>query len=350
MDNSIIEVEQEIVVEESREVVYGEVLDYKKKKFRVDVKGIANKLMQVVDFSEVLKEISVDKEYVLCIPEEFREGLENGQYWIMESAKENGKFWPNIMEKAESGKNQIVKPLGLKEKISVQDNPLHELSDKCQNAYLQAQMQHVAELLEEAVETIKLVEQGLESDRIGLLTSGKELLYLAASQKDEASRTLAMQNALQNISTAKGQFYDVFKKRAEAFPMIPESKVLQFLKVMASPKTDYLTKNTREYKNLQKCFECFSEATKLMATTYLLMGDEDNAKRVYEGAVLEVAKIDTTALSTAQFLPKVDGGICEDPVEILESEGQLCLEQKNKKEQLTIEISGKALLEAAEME
>ena len=72
--------EIQVEIEKANEVVYGEVIDYRKKRFRIDVKGFANKIMQVLDFAETIRDIQIDKEYVLEISKEFREGLKNGIY------------------------------------------------------------------------------------------------------------------------------------------------------------------------------------------------------------------------------------------------------------------------------
>ena len=72
--------EIQVEIEKANEGVYGEVIDYRKKRFRIDVKGFANKIMQVLDFAETIRDIQIDKEYVLEISKEFREGLKNGIY------------------------------------------------------------------------------------------------------------------------------------------------------------------------------------------------------------------------------------------------------------------------------
>lgn len=89
MGEDLQKTQDELIVENEtpHEVVYGKVIDYQKKRFRIDVKGFANKMMQVLDFAETIRDIQIDKEYVLEIPKEFREGLKNGDLWIMENAK-----------------------------------------------------------------------------------------------------------------------------------------------------------------------------------------------------------------------------------------------------------------------
>lgn len=115
-------------------------------------------MFQILDFADFANNIEIGKEYILEIPKEFREGLKNGDNWIMKNAKEDGKYWPNIMCKNEEGKHVIAKPLGIKEKEILHGNPLEELSNKFQNAYLQGQVQRVAELAEATYRQVKELE------------------------------------------------------------------------------------------------------------------------------------------------------------------------------------------------
>ena len=48
------------------------------------------------------------------------------------------------MCKNEEGKHVVAKPLGIKEKEIVKGNPIEELSNRFQNAYLQVQVQTLA--------------------------------------------------------------------------------------------------------------------------------------------------------------------------------------------------------------
>ena len=54
-------------------------------------------------------------------------------------------------------------------------------------------------------------------DKIGLISSAKDRLYLAMSQKDDASRTTAIQLVLADVSAAQGQVFTTFKRKSENF-------------------------------------------------------------------------------------------------------------------------------------
>lgn len=331
--------------EEPLEIVYGEILDVKKGKLSVDVKGVLNKMCQLLDFSEIINSISAETQYMVVIPEEFRKGLKNGDNWLMRNAKNSDLHWPNIMQKTANGKSEIAKPLGIKEVTSIVGDPVTQLSQKFQDMYLQGQIQQVTELLEETLEEVKKIQQGQELDRIGLLNSGKEMLYLAMNQKNDETREAVMLNAISNISIAKNQILEVFKERVKDFGVVPESKLMQYIKVFFSARSDYLSKKQIEYDKLKIYFKYISEATKLMSTGYLLIGDEDNAKRVYDIMLSEISRIELSGLQSAKYIPEI---ICDlDNIkEQLNNDKKLCLEQANSSKPLAIEISGKMLLEA----
>lgn len=342
--------EIQVEIEKTNEVVYGEVIDYRKKRFRIDVKGFANKIMQVLDFAETIRDIQIDKEYVLEIPKEFREGLENGDLWIMENAKENGKYWPNIMEKADNGKNQIVKPLGLKEKAIVQGNPIQELSQKCQNVYLQGQVQRLAEIAEATYKQVQELYSLHLDDKIGLISSAKDRLYLAMSQKDDASRTTAIQLVLADVSAAQGQVFTTFKRKSENFVNVPKNQLLQIAKETFSP-TGFVEEAVSEYFKLQKYFDLYATSTDLMASAWMLMGDKYNAKQVYQQSLQKLSEVNTENISSIKNLKdkKIKfEGICDSLTEPIIQQEELCLGTGNNTDTMLIEITGKELLEAYE--
>lgn len=331
------------------DIVYGEVYDFQNKRYKIDVKGIANNLVQLFDFTQLLDSISADKEYVVVIPKEFRKGLEKGENWFMENKNNPDLLRPNIMEINENGKYTIAKQLSMKEKIPIQGNPINEFATKCQNAYLQGQMQQVTELLEETLKSVKIIEQGQESDRIGMLNSGKELLFLAMSSDNEETKAL-MQNAISNISTSKEQILNVFKSRVEAYENIPKSKVKQFINIFLTVGSDYITQCENEYNRLQRYYDYIAEATQLMATGFLYIGDKKSAKNVYDITLAELGTIDFSKVKTIKNIDNGYKGICDGAIEQLNKEKTLCLEQRNNDNQLTIEISGKTLLEVSKNE
>lgn len=340
----------QVEIEESNEVVYGEVLDFEKRKLSIDVRGIVTKMFQVLDFVDFTNNIEISKEYILEIPKEFREGLKNGDNWIMKNAKEDGKFWPNIMCKNEEGKHVVAKPLGIKEKEIVQGNPLEELSNKFQNAYLQGQVQRVAELAEATYRQVKELEVLNFDEKIGLISSGKKRLYLAINQKDEASRTTAIHLALADISTAQEQIFATFKRKAESCINVPKNPILQILKETFAT-TGFVDEAISDYEKLQKYYDLYINATELIASAYLFMGDKKNAKRVFELSLEDMSKIDTKRLESIKNLKdnKIKfEGICNGLIEPIAKQEQLCIDSRDNTETMLIEITGEELLEAFE--
>ena len=118
--------------------------------------------------------------------------------------------------KTKEGKHVIAKPLGIKEKEILHGNPLEELSNKFQNAYLQGQVQRVAELAEATYRQVKELEVLNLDEKIGRISSGQKRLYLAVNQKDNASRTTAIHLALADISTAREQIFATFQRKTES--------------------------------------------------------------------------------------------------------------------------------------
>ena len=310
------------------EVVYGEVIGYEGKYYKVDVKKIAGKLLQLFNFAEIIKDIEADKEYEVIIPQKLREALKNGDKWLMKDKENPDLLRPMIIGKAKDGKKQVVKQLELREKEILKGNPARDLAQQCQMMYLQGQVQDVARLLEEAIEEIKLIEDTQDAEKAGLLASGKEQLLLAFNQSDEDARIIAVQNAIATISEAKGQTVEVLKDRCDKFEAIPESKILQFLKVMVSPKTDYLSRNAQKIQKMQKYLNLISDAARIMSTAYLMTGETRNAELVYESTIEQLKALDAEKLATAlyipdRYLPKENLELPYDLAGIFEETGRL---------------------------
>ena len=342
--------EIQVEIEKANEVVYGEVLDFEKRKLSIDVRGIVTKMFQILDFADFANNIEIGKEYILEIPKEFREGLKNGDNWIMKNAKEDGKYWPNIMCKNEAGKHVIAKPLGIKEKEILHGNPLEELSNKFQNAYLQGQVQRVAELAEATYRQVKELEVLNLDEKIGRISSGQKRLYLAVNQKDNASRTTAIHLALADISTAREQIFATFQRKTESCINVPKSPIMQIVKETLAT-TGFVDEAINDYEKLQKYYDLYIYATELIASAYLFMDEKENAKRVFEQSLEDMSKIDTKRLESIKNLKdnKIKfEGICNGLIEPITKQEQLCIDSSENTDTMLIEITGKELLEAYE--
>jgi len=332
------------------EVVYGKVLNVRPNIPNIDYKGIVNKVCQYVNVADVLSKVKKGVEYVVEIPLEFQGGFESGEYWMMENAK-TGKMWPSLMEIGADGRNKIVSPLSVRKKSFVEGNPTKDITNNYHNLYMQQQMNDLVGLVESTLQTVERIEHGQMDDRIALLEAGKQGFILALSQKDDDSRSTAMLNAINNITVAQNQIFETFKRRVCEFEALPKSLVVRFLREVSSPRS-YLDKKDDEYDEISEYYGLYLQATRMLAGAYVMIGDVENAKRVFDMSIDKIKHLDYSKLKTIEFAHK-DADfekIYENASDFLIEEKRICLEDAKEYDCLSISISGDKLLEVFENE
>lgn len=329
---------------ETVEVCYGKIMEVNPTTPDIDFRGISNKIFQYVNIADVLDKVKKGAEYVVQIPKGFQEGFDKGDYWMMENSK-TGKTWPSLMELGKDGRNHIVTPLPVKKKEFIQGNPVREITENYHNLYMQQQMNELAGLIETTLDTVKRIEHGQMDDRIGLLNGGKEMVMLALSQKDETSRQVAIVQGRNSMITAKNQITETLKHRVGEFESLPKTKAGQFFREFI--KTGYLDAKDEEYDEIQKYFNLYIEATRMIAGTYAICDDLDNAQRVFEMSIEQIKGIDFSKLKTIEYTHKGKDfeKIYENTEGYLLSEQQICIENAKEYDCLSISISGDELLE-----
>lgn len=325
----------------------GKVLHINDSTSNIEFRGLLDKVFQYVNMAEVLDRIQKGAEYVVQIPAEYQEGVDAGLYWIMENAK-TGKQLPTLMTVGADGKKQIVTPLPVKKREFIRGDPIREVTDHYHNLYLQQQINELSGLIETTLDAVKRIEHGQMDDRIALLNAGRQGIILALAQKDELSRPTAMLNAINNINIAQNQIAETFKRRVAEFEPLPKSTVMQFLKELT--KTGYLDSKDEEYGEILEYYELYLQATQMLAGAYTIMGDKDNARRIFDISISQMNSIDFSKLKTIEYTHKDKSfaKIYENAAGFLLSEKQVCLDTAQEYECLSISVSGEKLLEVLE--
>lgn len=312
----------------------------------LDIKEFVNKIFQYVDIANVINKIEKGAEYVVQIPAEFQGGFKTGEYWIMEN-KKTGNLWPTLMKLGDDGKNQIVTPLAIKKEEFLQGNPVKDIANNYNNIILQQKLNEIAGMLEETIDAVRRIEQGQKDDRIGLLESGKQGILLALNQKDEESRKTALLLARNNINTAQGQIFQTLETKIAAFKPLPSTKPGLYVKEFFSIDS-YLNKRDDEYDEILDYYHLYLNATQMLAGSYVVVDDVENAQRVLDLGINKLESLDYTNLKTIEYIHKD-----ADFEKIYDICSKYLLEEKNDYlnnindyECLSISIKGDDLLEA----
>ena len=312
----------------------------------LDVKGFVNKIFQYVDIASVINKVEKGAEYVVQIPAEFQGGFKAGDYWIMEN-KKTGNLWPTLMKLGDDGKNQIVTPLAIKKEEFLQGNPIKDIANDYNNIILQQKLNEIAGMLEETIDAVRRIEQGQKDDRIGLLESGKQGLLLALNQKDVESRKTALLLARNDINTAQAQIFQTFETKVAAFKPLPSTKPGLYVKEFFSTDS-YLNKRDDEYDEILDYYHLYVDATQMLAGSYVVVDDMENAQRVLDLGIKKLESLDYSNLKTIEYIHKD-----ADFERIYDVSSKYLLEEKkdylnsiNEYDYLSISIKGDDLLEA----
>ena len=336
----------DLKVKDDDSFVYrGKILSVNKSTPNIDFQGILNTLFQYVDMAETVKHIKTGVEYVVHIPDEFQPGVDIGEFFMMQN-QETGKMWPSLMRIGEDGKRKIVTPLPIKEREFVEGNPFSEITENYHNLYLQGQINELNQKLEFTLKTVKKIAQGQKDDRVGMLNAGRQQILLALNQKDESSRTHALQLGANNLFVAQGQIEEVMKSLALDFEPIPKSILGQFVKTLAD--SSYCDNKDNEYEELQDYYDLYMQATNMLAATYVVMGDLDNAEMVYNNSIDRVNSIDFSKVKSIENIHKNQEveWFHNDIAGYLSIEKKYCLEDAQHYDGIEIRVSGDMLLEA----
>lgn len=309
-----------------------------------DVHGILNKLFQLINVADILQSVKAGAEYVVQVPEEFISALESGDVWMMENAK-NGKMWPNLMRAAENGKQEIVTPLSIKRREFIQGNPMQELSTGFHNLYMQNQMQAMSQLIEESLETAKRIERGQKTDRMGLLESGRNQIFLALSQSDEEEKKQELRFARKSISDGFGQIFMALQDKVCNFEPISASRFNRAIHIAVN--SSYYVKKDSEYCEIQEYLNLYIQATKMWAASFAVDGDVDGAKRVFEMSEGKLKALDFGNLKTIEYTHSGEDfeKIYSQKDHYIGIEKEVFDEELRENRDLSIAISGNELLE-----
>lgn len=123
-------------------------------------------------------------EYVVQIPAKYQEAFEAGEVFINKN-KTTGVEWPTLMRKAENGQYRFVDDLPIKQQEMIKGNPFQNICNSYHNIVIQQQLAEISQAVAETYQTVKMIEQGQQDDRIALIDAGREQILLAMTLQDE---------------------------------------------------------------------------------------------------------------------------------------------------------------------
>lgn len=311
----------------------------------VDFNGMLAMLAQHVNVGYTLTHIEPTLEYVLQFPVKYRDAFNRGELFLNDSTK-TGVTWPTLYERLENGKRKFVDNLPVKKEEILHGNPFESIAVSCHNLYLQKQVAELADKLEEARREIKRIGQGQMDDRIGLLLAGYDQIRFALDASQEEKNT-EIAHGRGCMLTAQKQFLQTLKSRVGEFEAVPESRMSRF--GMELRRSGSLRRKDQEYMEIQRCYELYLQATRMVAASYAICGREDAAEQVFTDAEKEMEKLNFSALETLRHIHNENTELfCYHAAEFIAIERDIYLEDMQEYDVISIQVSGEKLLEVFE--
>lgn len=323
----------------------GKTLTVRKDSINVDFGGILAAALQMIDFGNAMNHIKAGAQYVVQIPVKYQEAFESGELFLNQNSKTN-VLWPSLVRKLDNGKQQFVANLPIKQENMIQGNPISSFATAYQNMYMQEQLQELSVQMERTYKLVETVLRGQNSDRIGKMNAGRQTIECALTMKDETERREEIRTGRALISEAQQQFLEVFRDRVQSFEAVPDKEIKVWLKVLFNK--NYCNDLDGECNDLQDMYELYLQSTKMVAGSYLLTGDEEAARTVFEDSASAMQAIDFTNLNTIGFIHHdlqdyfFQGN---NASEYIDAERDEYLEEGKAYDSVAIEVSGEKLLE-----
>ena len=332
--------------EPSEEPQSGKVLYLDNQTHGIDLSSTLAKVLGCFDTAAVVNGVKSGIQYVVQVPAQFQQGLADGTFSVMESAK-TGKQWATLVRKLADGKNEIICNMPIKPETVVQGNPMHDISVNMQMMALQQQIASLTELVQEVCDTVKRIEQGQTDDRIGLLLAGKEGVEQAMLIQDTALRKAKLAAAQQTLLDARGQIATTLRTKVNTFPLVPKSPVKRFGMELA--RGGSLVKCDDAFESIQLYYQLYLVATQLLAESYLYCGEKNAAEKAYADGIAFLEGLDFGRVKTLQYIHPEDDfsdTICEQAAPYMESARTISLESARPYDVIELAVTGEQIFAA----
>jgi len=313
-----------------------------------NVPAVLGHLAQFANLASITGSVKKGMQYVVQVPTHLQAALDAGKYTMLHGA-ESGKTWATIVEKLPSGKNEFIANCPIKEEAFYHGNPIQDTASSFANLQMQQQMATMAQMLGEAYDAILRVEAGQKADRIGQLTAGRNGIIHALKMKDSESRKLQIVVARGSLQEAQSKIGEVLKQKVDAFKALPKYAVVRFF--MECTHDGYLDKRDDEYNAIQDYYDLYMQATKLIAESYIICGEEESAASVFDECRTFIESLNFSNVKTILYShpkKKAEDLFLHTAIPCIATDKALCLEAAKPYDYIEITLNGEDILEVLE--
>jgi hypothetical protein len=150
-----------------------------------------------------------------------------------------------------------------------------------------------------------------------------------------------------NLLVAQKQLLQTFKSRVSGFEAIPEGSIARFW--MEFTHAGEHRRRDREFSEIQDYYALYLQATQMVAASYAICGQMEAAEQVFLEAEAEMKEINFGALQTLRYIHKKNTEMFYyHAADYIATERELCLEDAQEYDAISLQVSGEQLLEVFE--
>lgn len=320
----------------------GKVLNVTSETEGIDVNSLLTQLFQYANFGDALAHIESRMEYIVQIPLKHKEAFEAGKLIINENSK-TGVTWPTLYKTLDNGKRQFVDNLPIKQEEIFKGNPFQGIAQSYHSLYLQQQINELAEIMNQTYKVVERIDQGQKDDRIGFLRAGRDQILLSLKLEAE-ERNANIRSGRDKLLTAQQQILQTFKRRVSLFEPIPKSRWTRFGLELKHSGT--LRQRDKDFSEIQEYYSLYLQATQMLAASYAICGQFEQAEQVYEIAEQDMSGISFEAVKTLRYIhEKNDAMLYYHAVEYVTAEKQAFKDDAKEYDYIFFHAKGEKLLE-----
>lgn len=309
-----------------------------------DFLGLISRALSCMDMTHIVNNIKKGSKYVVQIPMEYQKAFDEGKILINQNSK-TGVKWPSLYEKLPSGKRKFVCNLPIDEESFIQGNPFSDMVQEYNNIYLQKMIRKLDEKMQETLDIVQEIKLGQWADRVADLKAGSDMLMRTMDLKDVEERRLDIANARQLLTSAQRKILEGFKILVTRYKPISDIKWVR--EVCEALHEGYLDRKQDEFDDIQECYSLYIDATMMVAYSYLVTGNRDIARSVFENAETNIKELglDFDAVKTLGYIHN-GMNVVEyiEKNEMLRAKKKACLNQK-KYDTIGITVDSDVLME-----
>lgn len=192
-----------------------------------NIDHLMNYMLPISNNIDSIKEyLKPDIKYIVQIPKEILDKIDNGDYDFMRSGEE---IIANVVDKNRPRK-PVVHQLRMSKETLSNSQSKTNLAQTTQNIAFQQQLANISEKLDEIASKAEKILIGQMTDRLGFIYGSWDTYQQALRLKNNELSNALKHEVIQSLNVGRRQLLEYINSRDEFFQKLPRTQTKAFLK------------------------------------------------------------------------------------------------------------------------